>query len=104
MSFYWLVKRFHFGAKNLCQADGVSASRCHLFYFSIWQQVYPNKLSSFHADLQVFSNRFSQNGLTCFPEGRLSSLAVHNGISLRKSDEEEECVLEGFNESSQFAE
>lgn len=39
----------------------------------------------------VFSNRFSPNGFDLFTKGKISSLAVHNGISLGKSDEEE-CV------------
>lgn len=58
-------------------------------HLNIRQQVFSHTLSSFHTDLQAFSERFSQNGFDLFTKGKLSSLVVHNGISLRKSDEEE---------------
>lgn len=55
----------------------------------VWQQILSNTLSSFHADFQVFSKGFCQNSFDLFTKGKLSSLAVHNGISMRKSGEEE---------------
>lgn len=47
----------------------------------------------FHTHLKVFSGRFSPSGSDLFTKGRLSSSAVHNGISQRKSDEQERVFL-----------
>lgn len=61
----------------------------HSLFLNIWQQILSNTPSSFHADLPVFSKGFSHNSFDLFTKVKLSPLAVHNGISMRKSGEEE---------------
>lgn len=99
MSFYWCQetldscrRRGYTGEPSICAKQMVSSQRQPRPLFvleDLAASFFSNTLSSFQADLQVISNRFSQNGFDLFMKGKLNSLAMQNGISPRKSDEEE---------------
>lgn len=84
-----LGRRGYTGAKQMVCSRHPPRPLFVLQHFQRW--------SSFHADFQAFSKRFRQKWVfNLFTKGRLSSLAAHNGISLRKSDEEESVFLGGL--------
>lgn len=83
-----LGRRGYTGAKQMVWSWHPPRPLFVLQHFQRW--------SSFHADFQAFSKRFRQKWVfNLFTKGRLSSLAAHNGISLRKSDEEESVFFGG---------
>lgn len=88
------AKRLHWGAECLCQADGVEPAKALATFCAsaFWQQVFLEiRWSLFMQIYKCFQTDSVRMVSTCLLKGKLSSLAVHNGISLRKSDEEE-CV------------
>lgn len=82
--------RPHYRAENLCRADGVEPDPA-----TLCTETLGSEFSLTHAVVfpLVFrgclSEWCSQNGFDLFTQnGELSSLAVHKGISLRKSEKE----------------
>lgn len=87
----WVLSSYPWEKLRICAEQTVSSQTRTLFALEPLAAGFLTHavVFFFHTDLQAFSQRFSQNGFDLFTKGKLSSLAVHNGIPLRKSDEEE---------------